>query len=67
MKVFCVDCKFQEVHSFNNNDRIVCMCPYNLEDSWYAKKFKLISTPDKINENNNCKWFVDRLNKTVAG
>jgi len=43
------------------------MCPYNLEDSWYAKKFKLISTPDKINENNNCKWFVDRLNKTVAG
>jgi len=56
-KVYCIDCiYYRDCHGIP-----LCEAPENLikEDNWLGKP-KLISSPQELNKNNDCKFYCDK-------
>lgn len=64
-KVYCGECKwfahqFRWVSSWGPDEEFgpeLCEHPGNLRDTHLERDGERISAPEKINANNDCKWF----------
>lgn len=62
-KVYCSDCDF--CYSSYANERMECHNENNKKyyDTYYARQFKLLLPPEKLNKNNDCPLFSNVLHE----
>jgi len=69
MKVYCCECESCVVweDKYSGKNKFTCEHPQNCiirkDGDWYSRRCSMSfkSTPQKLNKNNNCKYFKKRI------